>query len=474
MNKLPLYTEIPYDDPARYFREFFDKPWAILLDSADAGMQREDTNRYSYIVVEPFETVVIRDHHRLETGEKTEDPFQYLQQILNRYQLVHHPELSLFQGGAVGYFSYDLCHYYEDIPKPSIAEPHAYADLAVGFYHTIIAFDHVREKAWVIATGFPETEQSRQVLKAEADREHWLQRLGPRKLGGRHARSGSGAIKLTRDLVSPFDYKSYQDMVKRAQQYILEGDIFEVNLSHRFEGGVDFARMDRYDLYLRMRSANPSPFSAYLNFDNFQILSTSPERFLSLKNGMVSTRPIKGTAPRSALLEEDEALAHALLVSEKDRAENVMIVDLLRNDLSKVCMAHGVHVKKLCGLETYPTVHHLVSVIEGQLRFDMKACDLLCACFPGGSITGVPKVRAMQIIYELEPTARGPYCGSVGFIGYNGAMDTSILIRTLLCEGKKVSYQVGGAVLLNSSPEQEYEETWTKSLSIRRVLNGNK
>lgn len=469
MKNFPLTAEIPYENPALLFKTFADEPWSFLLDSADSNRQLDDTNRYSYIAFDPFDKIIIKNGKRIDDGEMVNNPFKYLNDIISRFQLPHKPGLPLFQGGAMGYFSYDLCHYLEDVNQPQLAEESVYADLAVGLYDVIISFDHVLKKTWIVSTGFSKEMNSCRHEKARDRVEFCLNKL---------ARNDTSVVSKYKsdigrdvDLVSLFNEDSYSDLVKKAQNYISDGDIFEVNLSHRFKAELSLEQEDMYELYLKMREVNPSPFSGYLNLGDHQILSTSPERFLLLKDKAVSTRPIKGTAPRGKSPEEDKMISEELLRRDKDRSENIMIVDLLRNDLSKVCEPDSVKVKKLCGLETYPTVHHLVSVVEGKLKSDVTALDLLEACFPGGSITGAPKVRAMQIIYLLEPTQRGPYCGSIGYIGFNGAMDTSIVIRTLLAEGNAISYQAGGAVVLDSSPQGEYAETLAKSASIRRTLS---
>lgn len=466
MDNMAFSKEISYQDPAELFKKFSSFPWAFLLDSADAFRPFDDTNRFSYIALNPFEKIKIKNKKRLETNEIINDPFLYLKNIMSQYQINHRDDLPLFQGGAVGYFSYDLCYYLEDIKFPSINENTAYADLAIGIYDTIISFDHIKKKSWIVSTGFPETSIENRSKRAKKQIETYTKSILAKEQKDENDGPKSYAISLK----SPFDKNRYVNLVKKAQNYILEGDIFEVNLSHRFEGELPKSLKNKFSLYLKMRENNPSPFSAYLNFDDHQILSASPERFLSLEGNKVSTRPIKGTAPRGKSEKEDMLISQALSSSEKDRSENVMITDLLRNDLSKVCTPQSVIVKKLCGLETYPTVHHLVTVVEGTLRNELDALDLLKACFPGGSITGAPKVRAMQIIYELEPTKRGPYCGSIGYVGFNGMMDTSIVIRTLLAQSEKITYQAGGAVVLDSSPEGEYEETLTKSAAIKKTL----
>lgn len=467
MNMQPLFVEIPYVEPSQLFSIVANEPWCFFLDSANSIQQMEDTNRYSYIGFDPFETVFIKNHQRKGSTEKINHPFQYVKKCLEKFKIEHCDALPPFQGGAVGYFSYDLCHYLEKIPYPSIPELNPYADLALGFYDMIVAFDHVDQRAWIISTGFPETAAPLQLERAKERLDRCQTLLGK-------ARSSLHTLLceyLPIEFRSPFNQKTYAEIVQKAQHYILEGDIFEVNLSHRFSAKFDFLSDNHYALYLKIRHCNPSPFSAFLNLGDHHILSTSPERFLSLKNNRVSTRPIKGTAPRSKQPQADSKIAAALATSEKDRSENIMIVDLLRNDLSKVCLDDSVMVKKLCGLETYPTIHHLVSVIEGQLLPNKTALDLLEACFPGGSVTGAPKIRAMEIIYELEPTPRGPYCGSIGFIGFNGNMDTSITIRTLLMHTNTLSYQTGGAVVLDSSPESEYHETLIKSAAIRQLFS---
>lgn len=466
-NKYPLHTEIAYQDASELFNRFAENEWAIFLDSADALNQMEDTNRYSYLCVDPAKTFTIKDEQLKGASEPVTDPFVYLNAQLTGHHLASIEDLPPFQGGAVGYFSYDLCHYLENIQRPILAADNPYPDMAIGLYDVVVAFDHVLKKAHLISTGYPFEDESQRMKHAQTRLDAFQKLLaGENELGLRDLPDTSGV-----ELKSPFSKDGYESAVAKAQKYILEGDIFEVNLSHRFTAKLSSDPSSKYALYTKMRSVNASPFCAYLNLPDHQILSTSPERFLSLNGQKVSTRPIKGTCPRGKTDEEDVMLANRLAASEKDRSENIMIVDLLRNDLSQVCEKESVTVQKLCGIESYPTVHHLVSTIEGNLRPTEDALSLLRACFPGGSITGAPKVRSMQIIYELEPTARGPYCGSIGYVGFNGNMDTSIVIRTLLCHGENISYQAGGAVVLDSEPENEYLETLVKSHSVNKALS---
>ena len=257
------------------------------------------------------------------------------------------------------------------------------------------------------------------------------------------------------------------EAVRRAVEYIHAGDCFQVNLSQRL-----LHRADRHplELYRRLRECNAAPFAAYFDLGDFVIASASPERFLRVENGEVETRPIKGTRPRGATPEEDRRQIYDLMHSAKDRSENVMIVDLLRNDLGRVCSYGSIHVPAVCRLETYEHVHHLVSEVRGRLRPDMGPVDLLRAAFPGGSVTGAPKVRAMEIIAELEPTARGPYCGSLGYIGFDGSMDTNILIRTFTIGRGWMQFPVGGGVVADSDPEDEYAETLHKAEGLLRAL----
>jgi len=269
-------------------------------------------------------------------------------------------------------------------------------------------------------------------------------------------------------LRSSFTHRGYLDAVTRVREYIVAGDIFQANVSQRLEAPL---AEHPWSLYRRLRRLNPAPFAAYVDFGDVVVASASPERFLGLHDGRtVEARPIKGTRPRGEGPEHDAALGKALLESAKDRAENLMIVDLLRNDLSRVCRPGTVHVPELFALERYPTVHHLVSTVVGELAESADAADLLAATFPGGSITGAPKIRAMEIIAELEPSRRGVYCGSVGYWSVTGALDTSIVIRTYLVRGDRVYFSVGGGIVADSDPEEEYQETLTKGRALIEAL----
>ena len=275
------------------------------------------------------------------------------------------------------------------------------------------------------------------------------------------------------DWRSCFTPDAYRAAVKRVIDYIFAGDIFQANLTQRFLADLPKDH-EPAALYLSLRERNPAPFAAYVGAGDTSVLSTSPERFLKLTDGAVETRPIKGTRRRAENEEADAAIREELLASEKDRAENIMIVDLLRNDLSRVCRPGSVEVKEYCALKSYETVHHLVSTVTGTLEEGRDAIDLLKAAFPGGSITGAPKIRAMEIIAELEPVTRGPYCGAIGYIGFDGAMDTNIVIRTMVIREGKAAVQAGGGIVADSNPDAEYQESLDKASALLGALGETK
>src|SRR5205823_6591862 len=385
-----------------------------------------------------------------------------------------------FQGGAGGYVGYDWGMVLERVPRAR------YDDLAVpglllGLYDWVIAWDHQTGRAWLISTGMPE--RGAPAARHAAARLAFVKErvaVGPNGRGlperlrrfvaeGDPARSApSHPVPDIPGVRSNFTRAGYFDAVARVIEYIRAGDVFQANLSQRLEAPLVDTPLA---LYQRLRRRNPAPFSAYLDFGDLVVASSSPERFLRIEpDGRVETRPIKGTRPRGVGPEHDAALALALAESEKDRAENVMIVDLLRNDLSRVCRPGTVRVPELFALEHYATVHHLVSTVVGELAPAHDALDVLRAAFPGGSITGAPKVRAMQIIAELEPTQRAAYCGAIGYLSTSGAFDTSIVIRTYLVRGRDVYFQVGGGIVADSDPEQEYRETLDKAQGLIAAL----
>jgi para-aminobenzoate synthetase component 1 len=404
------------------------------------------------------------------------NPFDALGKLLEIYKLDHCPAPVPFLGGAVGYLSYDLCHFVEHLPSTAIDDlklPESY----FAFYDTIVAFDHLKGKAYLVATGFPEMEEGQRLSRARVRLEkmkEWLYAASSSQQTSLHRRErlGEGEFQLSREnkeitLKSNFTPDGYIKAVSRVREYIAAGDVFQVNLSQRFEADL---KIPPYELYKRLRTVNPAPFASYLNFPGVAIVSASPERFLKVQSDLVETRPIKGTRPRGSDSVEDERLAQELIQSTKDRAENLMIVDLERNDLGRVCHYGTVKVTELAILETFPTVFHLTSTIVGRLRRGKSNIDLLKATFPGGSITGAPKVRAMEIIDELEPTKRSVYTGSIGYLSFNEDMDINIVIRTFLIKEGKAYFQVGGGVIYDSDPEAEYMETLDKAKALIQAL----
>ena len=454
--------EIDYGDPVGLFAVFANDPYAALLDSALLTAER---GRYAFIAAEPFRVLMSKDGVIALDGERSAgDPFDVLRRELARHALLPAAGLPPFQGGAVGYFGYELVQHLERVPLAR-ADDMKFPDLALGFHDVIVAFDHRERRAWIVSSGLPEADPAKR-------RERAMERL--EVIAARLATAGPllrpTAPQAPPALSSNFTRAEYEAVVRRVVGYILAGDIFQANLSQRFTAPLP-AGLTAFDLYRRLRGLNPAPFAAFLRHDDVVVASASPERFTALRGGRVETCPIKGTRPRGATPAEDRVLADELLASEKDRAENVMIVDLLRNDLSRVCRDGSVEVPRLCAIESFATVHHLVSTITGELRPGMTAVDLLAVSFPGGSITGAPKIRAMEIIAELESTRRGPYCGSIGYLGFDGGMDTSIVIRTYAVKDGIVTFQAGGGIVADSDPAAEYEETLDKARALIAALS---
>jgi para-aminobenzoate synthetase component 1 len=438
-------------------------PHLLFLDSADS---HPVLGRYSFVTADPFDWLSAR-------AAAAGDLLTALADKLRRFPpSAPVPELPPFQGGAAGLFGYDLCHVIELLPRPRFDEFET-PDLAVGIYDWVVAFDHECKRAWLISTGLPETDPARRRERAERRLAFVRAALcrTPAGVAGPAARIVQPKVCFPLPhmpgLGSNFDRPGYLAAARRAVEYVHAGDCFQVNLSQRL---LHAATMSAVDLYSRLRERNPAPFAAYFDLGDFVIASASPERFLRVHDGAVETRPIKGTRPRGATPSEDARLSAELATSAKDRAENVMIIDLLRNDLGRVCTYGSVRVSAVCALESYRSVHHLVSEVRGQLRPELGPLDLLRAAFPGGSVTGAPKVRAMEVIAELEPTARGPYCGSLGYVGFDGAMDTNILIRTFTVGRGWAQFPVGGGIVADSTPEEEYAETLHKAEGLLRAL----
>ncbi|WP_050400030.1 aminodeoxychorismate synthase component I [Bradyrhizobium embrapense] len=445
--------ELPWIEPIKALRCLAQRPQLTFLDSA---AEHELLGRYSYLACEPFGTYFVADGQASWNGQALiGNPWEALRELLARYKEAHRPDLPPFQGGAAGFLAYDLNRTLEELPAPSIAGL-GLPQSILHFYDVVISFDHRDQKCWIVSTGWPEQESTRRAERARRRADEVAALL---------ARPKSPRIVIpstTGQWHSNFSREGFKAAIQRVIDLILAGDIFQANIAQRFSAKVS-PLFDPLTFYCQLRSLNPAPFAALLRYDALTIASSSPERFLRLEGRQVETRPIKGTIARSADAAEDMHRAELLLASEKDRAENIMIVDLLRNDLSRVCTDDSVEVSALCNLESYASVHHLVSVVAGALRADQDAVSLLRACFPGGSVTGVPKVRAMEIIADIEKAAREVYCGAIGFIGFDGYMDTSIAIRTVVIDDDAAVFHAGGGITAMSDPEAEYEETLAKA-----------
>ncbi|MBI4753338.1 aminodeoxychorismate synthase component I [Candidatus Desantisbacteria bacterium] len=466
---------IPFIDPARVFSIFNDYKYPFFLDS---GMSKYGLGQYSFIGFDPFlmfkskgkdVEIFAKDSRKGDPCDRKfyGDPFFVLRHIIDQYKLPILPDLPSFLGGGVGYFSYEMKNLIEKLPAKAMDDIDI-PDCIVCLYDVIIIFDHKHRQAYISSSGFPEQGRLRQ--KRAINRIKWvknrLKETGSRKQGSGVRGQGSG-IKPTESITSNLTHEEYIQAVIKAKEYIAAGDIYQVNLSQRLMTSIT---VPPFELYQQLRRINPAPFGSYLDFGEVVIAGSSPERFLSVEGKMVETRPIKGTRPRGRNMIEDKRLGQELLLSEKDRAELMMIVDLLRNDLGRVCKYGSVVVKNIRKLEAYSTVFHTVATICGELSLRHNRFDLLKACFPGGSITGAPKIRAMEIIDELEPNKRHIYTGCIGYLSFSGSMDMNIAIRTFLIKGNQAYFHVGGGIVADSSPEDEYMETLHKGKALIKAV----
>lgn len=447
----PLLHALTYpSDAEALFQRLRDLPGAAWLDSGAPGAQA----RFDVMVAMPTRALLQEAGRiwRQEHGVWAEiggDPWDAVRELLG--EPVPSVDGLPFSGGALGYFGYDLGHA-EVVggadPRPGDGMP----ELWLGFYDCVVVLDHVHRRAVLVER-----------RGGEAAAAAMLPRLRDNAMTEPPERFRAGPLS------EEPGREGYGRAFRAVKRYLRDGDCYQVNLARAFRCSYTG---DPWDAYRRLRRWSPAPHGAWLSLpDGRAVLSLSPERFLALEGNRVETRPIKGTRPRSEDPARDRQLAEELRASAKDRAENVMIVDLLRNDLGRVCRTGSVRVPRLFGVETFASVHHMVSVVEGLLRPGEDAVSLLRACFPGGSITGAPKKRAMEIIAELEPARRGPYCGAIGYIGYDGAMDTSITIRTAVCQGGVMTYRAGGGLVTDSEEEAEYQETRDKAHAFLRLAS---
>jgi len=454
-------------DPALGAGEAFlslaHRPYPFFLDSGDGASR---LGRRSYLGSDPFLVVhATGGEARLawpRTGAEeawSGNPFDLLRRLLREYPAGDRGPFPLAPGGAVGYLAYDLFPFVERIPRHTMDDL-GMPDLFLAFYDAVAAFDHTTGHAALATSDWGGPGGLRRDLEAR-----W-QGLGSAPGSPSpvvEPRPGAAGLS------SNFTREEYRRAVLRTKELIAAGDIYQANLSQRFS--VPF-RGDPLAFYRRLRRTSPAPFGACLFPDGFAVLSNSPERYLLIDGDYVETRPIKGTRPRGRTPEEDRRLALELRESPKDRAEHVMIVDLERNDLGRVCAYRSVHVPELEAVESYANVHHLVSTVAGRVHPSRDTVDCVRNSFPGGSITGAPKVRAMEVIEALEPTARGVYCGSIGYVDFSGRVDLNIAIRTAVLQGEQLHFQVGGGIVADSDPEEEYEETLTKAQSFLKALTG--
>lgn len=433
--------------PREALSRFVDLPEPSLLESAAGG---HPLSRYSFLTADPVATIIAN------AGRWTAVRDQIRSTLKNPPTRVM--DLPPFQGGWLGWFAYELGTAFDRIDRHPNA-PHPVPDIALGLYDWVIAWDHLVGDVWLISTGIDadgNANAQRARLRADAALERWHAEV--RALPARTSSPGATPA-------SDFSAAGYREAVEQVIEYVLAGDLFQANLAQRFSAPFDRSPLRLYGNLIRSTAA---PMAAFVRRGETVVVSASPERFvrLDMPSRQVETRPIKGTRPRHSDPARDAELARELEASEKDRAENVMIVDLMRNDLSRVCVAGSVRTPALCQVESHPTVHHLVSTVTGELGAGRGALDLLAAVFPGGSITGAPKLRAMEIIKELEPIARGVYSGSIGWIGLDGAMDTSIAIRTLTVADDIVTLHAGGGITALSTPADEYQESLDKAQAL--------
>jgi para-aminobenzoate synthetase component 1 len=401
------------------------------------------------------------------------NPWHLLDALMSRFELLDEIDLPFPLGGAFGYWGYDLKNFTEPkLPRRAVNDLEL-PDCHVGFYDSLVVFDHRLGKVCVVSTGL-NADGSRSEMRAKSQLDFWNSKITEKELPPRHRDAEeeikSNSLRLcasVAEIASNLSREDFISAVERAQKYIRAGDIYQVNLSQRLTAQSQFSGWNYFE---KLSAVSPAPFSAFLDCGEFQIASSSPEQFLRMSGSQIISRPIKGTRSRDADATRDAQLAYELQTSAKELSELVMITDLLRNDLGKVCEFGSVQVPELAKLEKFAQVQHLVSTIEGRLKKDVTHFAAFASCFPGGSITGAPKFRAMEIIDELEPVSRGPYCGAIGYLGFNRESQLNIAIRTAICAQVKIHFNVGAGIVADSIPEMEYEETLTKAAGFLAAL----
>jgi len=437
----------------------------------------EEQARYSFVVAQPFLTLRTWGSRCELRPADTQarpsiqfgNPWNVLDHLLARYEIIDEIDLPFPLGGCFGYWGYDLKNFVEPRLRARAVNDLELPDCAVGFYDSLAIFDHHLGKTWLVATGLA-ADGSRNESRARQQADWWHAQLGRDEfplVQNPFETQNTDEVELAPPYTSNFTRESFITATRRALDYIRAGDIYQVNLSQRLTAAW---AGDGWEFYRALHTASPAPFAAYLDAGDFQITSSSPERFLRLSGQHIQARPIKGTRPRDTNPQRDAQLAYELQSSEKERTELVMITDLLRNDLGRVCEFGSIAVPELMRLEKFPQVQHLVSTVEGRLRPELSHLGALRECFPGGSITGAPKFRAMEIIDELEPVTRGPYTGSLGYLGFNRESQFNISIRTAIVREGQVHFQVGAGIVVDSDSEMEYEETLAKAGGFEEAL----
>ena len=451
-NLVPLFTKFRTNEDVLSLYSKVRGGNSFILHSS---MPDKDLGRYSFMGFNPFLTIKSKNNDVFINGRHLKgNPIKILKKKLSLFRSIRHKELPLFFGGAVGYFSYDIAHLFEKLPKTAPDDINA-PDLHFLFIDKSIIFDHITNDIFIVVLGnsyeksLNEISRIKKIIEAKQKKD----------VQNKNIRCGQ--------LKSNFKKSEYIEAIEKVKEYIKAGDTFQANLSQRLEAEI---AGDPLAVYKNLAKINPAPFSALLEFDDVKIISSSPERLVRLENGIVNTRPIAGTRQRGKTKEEDLRLEKELLGSEKERAEHTMLVDLERNDLGKVCDYGSVKLTEAMAIEKYSHVMHLVSNIQGKLHKIKDRFDLLKAVFPGGTITGCPKIRTMEIIDELEPNARGPYTGSLGYFNFAGDMDFSIIIRTLIMKGNKAYVHAGGGIVADSIPEEEYKETLYKAQAMLEAV----
>lgn len=477
----PVFIKFKYKDcnPVNIYNKLGAKDNTAILDSGDSS---EKIARWSFIGMDPF--IIFRSKNNRneiiydpdKRPKKTivpGDPLTILKQLFEQYKIKQKNKLSPacterrmppFFGGLVGFFSYDLVNYFENIPRTTIDDAKNY-DCYFLFVKTVVAIDKLNKEVWAI-TNIEENGKVKEVVHKKGI--NVLKKLKNKILKGEKIKFLPEKNISIKSLSSNYTFSEYKKIVKKTKKYIKSGDIYQANLSQRFRAKAK--NIEPFYLYQKLRKINPSPFACFLNFPDVKIISSSPERLIKLSGEIIETRPIAGTRPRGKNKTGDKKMEKELIINEKERAEHIMLVDLERNDLGRVCKYNSVKVDELMVLEKYSHVIHIVSNVKGKLRKDKDAFDCIRACFPGGTITGVPKVRCMEIIDELEKYRRGPYTGSAGYISFNGDMDLNILIRTFVLKDNNLYFQVGGGIVADSVPEKEYEETLHKAEALLEAI----